>query len=174
MTADVVFSRLVKVEALPRDGLTQKIEATPAERVALAADNDLADIAKLTAEFVIKRSGKGVRVVGTVHAEVSQTCVVSLDPFPVTIDESIDVRFAQEARDRPGRAEPEVVALDAEDAPDPIVDGKVDLGALAAEFIALALDPYPRKPGVEFAPPPEEAPDPSPFDALGKIAKKKV
>ena len=32
-----------------------------------------------------------------------------------------------------------------EDAPDPIVDGKVDLGALAAEFIALALDPYPRK-----------------------------
>jgi len=164
VTADVVFSRLVKVEALPRDGLTQKIEATPAERVALAADNDLADIAKLTAEFVIKRSGKGVRVVGTVHAEVSQTCVVSLDPFPVTIDESIDVRFAQEVRDRPGRAEPEVVALDAEDA----------LGALAAEFMALALDPYPRKPGVEFAPPPEEAPDPSPFDALGKIAKKKV
>ena len=35
-----------------------------------------------------------------------------------------------------------------EDAPDPIVDGKIDLGALAAEFMILGLDPYPRKPGV--------------------------
>ena len=174
MTADVVFSRLVKVEALPRDGLTQSVEATPGERAALAQQNGLADIAKLAATFVLKRSGKGVRVVGTVHAEVTQTCVVSVEPFPVTIDEPVDVRFAQETRDRPGRAAPEVVALDVEDAPDPIVDGKVDLGALAAEFMALSLDPYPRKPGAEFAPPPEEAPAPSPFDALAEIARKKV
>ena len=46
-----------------------------------------------------------------------------------------------------------MVLLDGEDAPDPIVDGKIDLGALAAEFLALGLDPYPRKPGVAFAPP---------------------
>jgi hypothetical protein len=34
-----------------------------------------------------------------------------------------------------------------EDEPDPVIDGKIDLGALAAEFFALGLDPYPRKPG---------------------------
>ncbi|CAN2532162.1 hypothetical+protein [Methylocapsa aurea] len=40
-----------------------------------------------------------------------------------------------------------------EDAPDPLVDGRIDLGAIVAEFFALALDPYPRKPGACFAPP---------------------
>ena len=31
-----------------------------------------------------------------------------------------------------------------------VIDGKIDLGALAAEFFALGLDPYPRKPGAIF------------------------
>ena len=60
--------------------------------------------------------------------------------------------------------------LDEEDPPDPIVDGKVDLGALAAEFLALALDPYPRKPGAEFAAPEVAEPD-SPFAELARLAK---
>ena len=64
------------------------------------------------------------------------------------------------------------MVLDGADAPDPIVDGKIDLGALAAEFLALGLDPYPRKPGAEFAPPAADEPPDSPFDALAKIAKK--
>ena len=38
-----------------------------------------------------------------------------------------------------------------------MIDGKIDLGALAAEFFALGLDPYPRKPGAEFVAPPEAA-----------------
>ena len=47
------------------------------------------------------------------------------------------------------------------------------LGALTAEFFALGLDPYPRKPGVEFAAPAEEAAPDSPFAALaGRRAKK--
>ena len=44
------------------------------------------------------------------------------------------------------------VSLDADsDPPDAIVNGAIDLGALAVEFLTLALDPYPRKPGAEFA-----------------------
>ena len=35
--------------------------------------------------------------------------------------------------------------------PDEIVNGQIDLGALTAEFLALGLDPYPRKPGVDFS-----------------------
>ena len=53
-----------------------------------------------------------------------------------------------------------------DDEPDPIVDGKIDLGALAAEFLALGLDPYPRKPGAEFAAPVAEEDDDSPFAPL--------
>ncbi len=49
---------------------------------------------------------------------------------------------------RDGEDDAETVAFGGEDPPDPIIDGKIDLGALAAEFFALGLDPYPRKPGV--------------------------
>ena len=61
--------------------------------------------------------------------------------------------------------------MDDEDAPDPIVDGQIDLGALAAEFMLLGLDPYPRKPGVEFAPPSEQDAQDTPFARLADRAE---
>jgi len=168
MTTEGSFSRPVKVDALPRDGLMQTVEATPPERAAVAEQQDLVDVAKLTATFLLKRTGKGVRVTGAVHAEVTQTCVVTLEPFPVMVDESVDVRFAKPAEERSGRrTQVETVA------PDPIVDGRIDLGALTVEFLALALDPYPRKPDAEFTPPPMVEPAESPFVVLAEIAKKK-
>ena len=47
-----------------------------------------------------------------------------------------------------------LAGTDAEDAdiPDPLVGGRIDFGALTAEFLALGLDPYPRKPGIAFEP----------------------
>ena len=63
----------------------------------------------------------------------------------------------------------ETLNLDDDDEPDPIVDGKIDLGALAAEFLALGLDPYPRKPGAEFAAPVAEEDDDSPFAPLTEL-----
>ena len=53
-----------------------------------------------------------------------------------------------------------------EDEPDPIVDGRIDIGALAAEFFALGLDPYPRKAGVAFERPAEPEGEATPFSAL--------
>jgi uncharacterized metal-binding protein YceD (DUF177 family) len=171
--AEETFSRPIKVDALPRDGLDQTIEATPAERAAVAKQNGLVDVSKLSATFDLQRQGRHVRVVGSVHAEVTQTCVVSLEPFAVTLDEPVDVRFAPPRAEKlRGKGEAETVVLEGEDGPDPIVDGKIDLGALAAEFMALGLDRYPRKPGAEFTPPATDEPLDSPFDALAKIAKK--
>ena len=51
MTDAPPFSRRVRVDALPADGLTQTIEASPDERAALAALNRLPAIASLTASF---------------------------------------------------------------------------------------------------------------------------
>jgi uncharacterized metal-binding protein YceD (DUF177 family) len=174
MTGEAPFSRLVRVEPLPRDGLTQTIEADAAERARLAALCNLAAIGALTASFTLRKSGRnGVRVTGQVHAEVTQTCVVSLEPFEAVVDEPIDVRYASEPpRRKDGDKEPETVDFEAEDPPDPIVDGRIDLGALAAEFLELALDPYPRKPGVAFASVESEPEAGSPFQALADSGKK--
>ena len=38
----------------------------------------------------------------------------------------------------------------ADDPPEVLHDGAVDLGAVATEFLLLGIDPYPRKPGAVF------------------------
>jgi uncharacterized metal-binding protein YceD (DUF177 family) len=175
MTDAPPFSRRVRVDALPAEGLFQTIEASPEERAALAALNRLPSIASLAATFAMRRSGRGgVRVTGEVHAEVTQVCVVSLEPLAATVDEPVDVRFAPAEDVRPPRrGGDEMAEVDGEDPPDPIVDGKIDLGALAAEFLALGLDPYPRKPGVAFDPPEPQGGQDSPFAALAKPKQKR-
>jgi hypothetical protein len=179
MTDAPPFSRLVRIDALPADGLSQTIEASPDERAALAALNRLPAIASLTASFTLRRSGRGgARATGEVHAEITQLCVVTLEPFTATVDEPVDVRFAPEAAAEAKRRtrddDAETVEIGGEDPPDPIVDGKIDLGALAAEFFALGLDPYPRKPGVAFRPPEDaQGGEESPFAALAEPKKKR-
>jgi hypothetical protein len=58
--------------------------------------------------------------------------------------------------------------LDDEDPPEPLPDGFIDLGALAVEFLALALDPFPRKPGAAFDSADSDE-TPSPFAALAAL-----
>ena len=150
------------------------VEATPAECAALARDCDIPGIDALSAAFRIRREGTaGLHVTGTVSGRVRRVCVVSLDEFTSDVAEPVEVRFAPEAEveelataraARPGGDDE-----DLEDLPDPIVNGRVDLGSLAAEILVLGLDPYPRKPGVAFADPaPDvaEEVDASPFAAL--------
>jgi hypothetical protein len=175
MADNAPFARTARVESIPEGGLERVIEANEAERLALAKLNGLAALAMLRAKFVLRRAGRGViRVEGEVHAEATQTCVVSLEPLDVVIDEAVDVRFAAPAGEKPMKRQPSAAAaaeevafsLSDDDEPDPIRDGQIDLGALAAEFMALALDPYPRKPGVDFSPPASGEAPPSGLGSL--------
>jgi len=173
MTEARPFSRVVRVDGLPREGQTVVIEATPAEREALASFFELPAIAALTATLRLEPWDRGgARVTGVVHGALTQICVVSLEPFPTTVDEAVDLRFAppMSVEARPLAAK-ETVLLADEDEPDPVIDGKIDLGALAAEFFALGLDPYPRKPGATFEQSAKSEPADSPFSALAKRAK---
>ena len=169
------FSRLVRVESLPREGQVVTIEATPTERDALASFYKLPAIAALTATLRLEPWGRGgARVTGAVHGELTQVCIVSLEPFPATVDEDVDVRFApQTVADSRSRAaqEAQTVSLADEDEPDPVIDGKIDLGALAAEFFALGLDPYPHKPGAVFEHSTGSDPTDPPFSALAQRDK---
>lgn len=162
-----VFSRPLRVDAIPAAGVEQRIEAGAEERAALAKFIGLPAIARLEARFGLRPLGRGViRVQGEVHAEVTQTCVVTLEPFDATLDEPVDVRFAASPRELHERRAAGGESAAEEESPDPIIDGKIDLGALAAEFLVLGLDPWPRKPGAEFAKPQDASPqDASPQDA---------
>ncbi|HLJ72518.1 MAG TPA: DUF177 domain-containing protein [Roseiarcus sp.] len=173
------FSRPVRVEAIPRDGLETRIDADAGERAALAAFNGLPAVAALGAAFSLKHGGGGTILVrGQLTAEVTQTCVVTLEPFDASISAPIDLRFAPagEASAGPDSAASEAEAMlvvGEEDEPDPIVDGVIDLGAVASEFLTLNLDPYPRKPGAAFEAPASggDGASDSPFSVLAERKK---
>ncbi|WP_372422151.1 YceD family protein [Salinarimonas chemoclinalis] len=162
MTNDALpLSRLVPVDRLPARGEVVRVEASEDERTALARDFGLPGIASLVGEFRVSGDARRAGVTGVVRGRVTRTCVVTLEPFEAQITEEVDVDFAPASEP----ASEEEAALRAIDPPDEIVDGRIDLGALTAEFLALGLDPYPRKPDAAFEPVIEDA-DVSPFAGL--------
>jgi hypothetical protein len=174
------ISRPVAVGEIPAEGLEVDVVATAAERAALAALNGLPEISSLTATLRLRRwRGDGLEANGELRARLRQTCVVTLEDFESEIVEPVEVRFAppaQEARPRSRRheaqAEPEPHEHDVlgEDPPDPLIGGVADVGAVVSEFLTLALDPYPRRPGAAFVEPaPESASNVSPFAQLRRL-----
>jgi uncharacterized metal-binding protein YceD (DUF177 family) len=159
------LSRPVSVERLPDEGLEVLVEASPEERAALAKDFKLPAIHALTGRFRLRGSGERIHVEGAVNAKVSQICVVTLDAFESEIEEEVEVDFA-----RPGSIAAARLAADPDhDPPDELSGDHIDLGALTAEFLALGLDPYPRKPGASFSFETGEAGPESPFAGLKNL-----
>ncbi len=170
MTPEAVgpLSRPVDVMNLPPRGQEAHVAATNEECAALAQDFGLPGIQALSGDFKLTSSAKGVHVTGVVKASITQICVVTLEPFDSIIEEEVEVDFA-ESTGMP--AEPPT-DINEYEPPDEIINGQIDLGSLTAEFLALGLDPYPRKPGVDFNyRDPADEKD-SPFAALGKLKQK--
>ena len=122
-----------------------------------------------------RRHGRdGLHVVGRVSATVGQTCVVTLEPIENEVEEAVDLVFAPAAAVETARRGAPVSGrsrVAADDAPEPLVGGVVDLGVIATEFLTLGIDPYPRKSGVEFAAPAADDDTPNPFAALAALKK---
>ena len=167
MTPETVgpLSRLVDVMKIPPRGQDVHIEATAEECAALARDFGLPDIRALSGDYQLKASAKGIHVMGVVKASITQVCVMTLDSFDSMIEEDVEVDFAEPS----GMPAEPPTDINEYEPPDEIVNGQIDLGALTAEFLALGLDPYPRKPGVDFNyKDPSDEKD-SPFAALNKL-----
>jgi len=165
---------VVPVAEIPPSGLHREIEAGEAERQAIAALAGLRELPRLSASFdLYPTSGDQVIVTGQVLGTVGQTCVVTLEPLLNEVDEPVDVTFASDTGEAPvlpqdGEEDEDAVAED--DPPEPIVNGAIDLGTLATEFLMLGLDPYPRKAGAVFEPVVTPAdPEDHPFAALAKL-----
>lgn len=156
MTGPDPWRAPVTVAHIPDTGLHRELEASAAERQAMADLAGVREILSAQASFdVVPKSGGRVHVTGHVRARVGQTCVVTLDPMESEIDEEVDLIFAPEAEVRrladlieegQDDEEPPEVA----DPPEAIVNGIIDLGRIATDALFLAIDPYPRKPGVVF------------------------
>lgn len=155
---------------IPETGRRLDLVADETIRQAIVKTAGLAALPRLEAQFDLTRLGAdGLQVAGRVAATVVQHCVVTLEPIQSEIDETVDLVFLPEPE--PASAPAGLQSPDADEPPEPLRDGAVDLGAIATEFLLLGLDPYPRKPGAVFDALVADDPSSHPFAALAALKK---
>jgi hypothetical protein len=165
MTAPLELMRPLPADRVGPSGLAVTVTATQAECAAIALRLIVPSVESLRCDWHLRTAPAGViEADGSLHARLHQACVITLDAFPVELVEEFAVRFVP--------AGSEDTTADDPDTPDevPFEDGALELGEATVEQLALALDPYPRKPGAVL---PDLSDDPvaNPFDALAKLRK---
>ncbi len=167
------LSRPIARERLAGQAIDEEIFATPQERAALARRFGLLGLGLLRATVKIEpaegpdcpdrpnlRAGGLLRLSGHLSAEVRQACVVTLEPVASRIEEAFTQLYSLEpgpaarGREALGRevgAAEVVFDPEAEEPPEALGPGGLDLGEVVAEQLFLALDPDPRAPGAVLA-----------------------
>lgn len=167
------FSRLIDIEGATAAPAVFPLEANAAERAALARRFALPSIESLSAQIHLQRihGGTALRLTGHIVADLTQTCVVSLEPVQNRVDDEFTILFAADAPADAIADDPEREETWAE----PLPQGGLDIGEVVAQHLFLALDPYPRRADAAVEGRWAERPDPaaeSPFSALAKLKAK--
>ena len=119
------------------------------ETLKLLADRfQIVAIENFKGQFQITPTQKHFMLVVTYQAKVFQACVVTDEAVEDDISESFDVRLEPSAEpdDLPMDEETMMNEEDTEYVP----ERTVDVGDLMAQYLATALNPFPRKGGAEF------------------------
>ena len=172
--AERPWSAVVRLAEVGETGRHLELEASEPTRAALAKPAGVDAVERVIATFDLTRRGRdGLRVNGTIRATVQQTCVVTLQPVMNEIEETIDIEFVSAFDVADIDTGSEVELAQAANEREPLVDGTIDLGALATEFLILGVDPYPRKAGVAFEAPKSASDEAGhPFAALAALKEK--
>lgn len=165
------WSHPVRLNEIGR--LTQPLTMAPdaATRARIAAALDLVDLPQFSAEVRLRPWMDGVELDASWSAEVVYRCGVTVEPFDAALRDRFTLRAVppDSPHARPEEETDEIeIDLDADDPPDVLEADAIDVGAYLVEHLALELDPFPRKPGAVFEPPPPESPE-SPFAVLRRL-----
>lgn len=133
------FSRPLRAHEIGGTLRRQSIEASTAERAALAGRFDLLGLDRLVADISVRREAAGIRVTGRIDAAGTQPCVATAEPVPFLITEALALLLTE---NQPEGEEIELADADLDS--EPLVGDIIDIGELTAQALALALDPYPR------------------------------
>lgn len=156
------WSVLVDVEKIPTNAPKSfHIEASEDERADLARRLGIVSVERAVADITLQRVRGGlVHALGTLYADITQSCVVSLAPVVQNMQEEFEgwfggddaaVSFARAKSEREAKKSGvETEILEESVDPEPIINGKVDIGELAAQNLSLGLDPYPHAGGVAY------------------------
>jgi hypothetical protein len=150
------FSHFYNLGRLGKAGDTVGFVADPAQRAAIAAWSGVLSVEAFAVTVDIRKLGSTrFRLDYRLTAQVSQACVITLEPVPAALarEFSRQLHFVGTAH-RPGShvelGAGAVFDPEADEVPEDIESLHYDLAGPALEEYSLALDPYPRSPGAEF------------------------
>jgi hypothetical protein len=149
---DALVSLVYKVDDISAKGISDCLQVNTQNCEAIAKTLDLLSLDSMKMEFKLHRSGRSrFKLKGQLLADATQSCVVTLDPIKCKIDQEIDIDFwppedVAQLETKTDDEEMEVLL----DGPEPIIENSIDVGQIAYEHFAAALDPYPRTTGVSF------------------------
>ena len=139
------FSRPVDVRQV--EGKHMQLTASPEECAALAQRFGLVRIKRLSAELVLARAENGAEGRGQLVAAIVQTCAVSGEDLPVSIDEAIFFRFVAAGEEHRPDEEVEIALEDCDEIE--FSGTMIDIGEAVAQSLALAIDPFAVGPNAE-------------------------
>jgi uncharacterized metal-binding protein YceD (DUF177 family) len=165
--------RFVDLADLSLAGSEFDISADEKERLALARWAEVSAVSAFGGKVTLKRLARTrFCLSATLFSDIEQACVVTLEP----VFSHIEREFERELQYFEGPAETGGVltlAAGDDETPDAISDLNYDMAAPLLEEFLLAIDPYPRKAGVQFASPedPSKKSD-NPFAVLKSLTRK--
>lgn len=166
------FERVFDLNRLSEAGEEFMLEANSAELAALASWAGVDAVARFVARIELSRKAiNRFLYEAKLEADLTQTCGVTLEP----VVSHLDRIFTRELLlTRQGRhaalLESEPLAPADDDGPEEISSPHFDLAGPALEEFTLAIDPYPRAPGVAFDSAGDEAGTPdNPFSVLKRL-----
>lgn len=188
------FSHPVHAESIgSATPFTAKLTADANTRQKLAERFGILSIESLEANITITREANGftLYVKGNFDANITQSCVTTLEPVPAHLAEAFEAWYLDEtnvtsfARARKSRQAPAADAddeieenpmPDERDDPEALIDGVMDIGELVAQYISLALPAFPHSPKAKeqgFLGDEADLKPESPFSALKDLLEQK-
>jgi uncharacterized metal-binding protein YceD (DUF177 family) len=154
---------------------TVTLSPSAAERAAIAAWAGIDALDAFSARVTVRRAGDDAyNLAGTFAADVTQSCVVTLEPVRAHLEGEFERHYRVLPPRARRRAEPDDAAVAGGGDEEEILEsGMTDLAQPVLEDFVLAIDPYPRAPGAAF----ETSTDPNkpanPFAVLEKLKGKR-
>jgi uncharacterized metal-binding protein YceD (DUF177 family) len=143
------------------------------ELAALAEWAEVASVENFQAKIdLTRKSSSDFHYEATIEADLTQNCVVTLEPVKSHISKSFsrELHLIKFSRPHPIGTEELAVGAGDDDLPEELDSPHFDIAGPVLEEFSLAIDPYPRAPGVAFESPAEQAPElENPFAVLKRL-----
>jgi len=147
------IERIVDLGRLSEAGAEIVLTPSVEERALLARWVEVPSIENFTATISLKRKSLGNFHYGAkIEADLTQNCVVTLEPVIAHIDRmfSRELHLASQARHQHGGSEVLAPGAGDDEVPEELDSPRYDVAAAVLEEFSLAIDPYPRAPGAAF------------------------